>query len=43
MKLDLSSKDEKISGLNKEIAEMQMGGANEVFLSYFIRFNDVFI
>ena len=30
MKIDLESRDEKISALNREISDIQMGGATEV-------------
>ena len=40
MKIDLESRDEKISALNREISDIQMGGATEVktILFHFVRY-----
>jgi hypothetical protein len=41
MKLDVELRDEKINGLQRELEELQLGGANEVciFLTNEMRMN----
>jgi hypothetical protein len=43
MKLDVELRDEKINGLQRELEELQLGGANEVCFFLYCKFKIMFI